>query len=231
MVIVQGTITQNYYLVLGVSRGADREKIKKAYRRVAKQYHPDVARNQESAKQFQEIREAYETLSDDAKRRQYDAELEREGSPLRVSNVSDIIQARTARLNRMEGLFSTSVDEFLEGFLPGFFDLDPHRIGEKDLYLEAILSPEEAATGGLYPIAVPVWEPCPRCGRSGFLDRFFCPLCNGYGRVRSKREFSLNMPPRVRHGTEVRVSLDGIGLPDIYVTVVVYIATDMRNFT
>ncbi|MBN2398571.1 MAG: DnaJ domain-containing protein [Deltaproteobacteria bacterium] len=220
---------QNHYLVLGVSREADREKIKKAYRRVAKQYHPDVTQNRESAKRFLEIKEAYETLSDETKRRQYDAELERERSPLRVINVPDIIQARTTRMERMENLFSSSVDEFLEGFLPGFFDVSPRRIGEKDLYLEAILSPDEAATGGLYPVTVPVWEPCPRCGRSGFLDRFFCPLCHGYGRVWTEREFSLNIPPRVRHGTEVRVSLEGIGLHNIYVTVVVYIATDMKN--
>lgn len=221
---------QNYYVVLGVSRGADREKIKKAYRRVAKQYHPDVAQNEESKERFLEIREAYETLSDETKRRQYDAELEREGSSLRVRHVPDIIRARTDRLDRMEDLFSSSVDEFLEGFLPGFFDVDPRRIGEKDLYFEAILSPEEAASGGLYPVTIPVWEPCPRCGRSGVWDHFFCPLCHGYGRVRSEREFSLHMPPQVRHGTEVRVSLEGIGLHNVYVTVVVYIAPNMRNF-
>jgi len=220
---------QNYYLVLGIGRRADREKIKKAYRRVAKQYHPDVTRNRESAKRFLEIKEAYETLSDETKRRQYDAELERERSPLRVINVPGIIRARTARLGRMEDLFSTSVDEFLEGFLPGFFDVDRRRIGGKDLYLEAILSPEEAAAGGLYPVTIPVWEPCPRCGRSGFADAFFCPLCHGYGRVHSEREFSLNIPPRVRHGTEVRVSLEDIGLHNVSVTVVVYVAPDMRN--
>jgi DnaJ-class molecular chaperone len=221
---------QNFYVVLGISRGADQEKIKRAYRRVAKQYHPDVAQNEESKERFLEISEAYETLSDETKRRQYDADLEREGSLFRVRNVPDTIRARRVRLDRMEDLFSSSVDEFLEGFLPGFFDVAPRRIGGKDLYLEAILSPEEAATGGLYPVTVPVWEPCPRCGRSGFLDRFFCPLCHGYGRVWSEREFSLNIPPQVRHGTEVRVSLEGIGLKNVYVTVVVYIAPDERIF-
>ena len=70
---------RDYYIVLGVGRGADRDKIHKAYRTVVKKYHPDVARNRENAGKFLEIREAYETLSDEEKRKQYDAELEREG--------------------------------------------------------------------------------------------------------------------------------------------------------
>jgi curved DNA-binding protein CbpA len=58
-------MAKDYYIVLGVSRGADIEKIKKAYRRVAKKYHPDVAQSEEGSEKFREIREAYETLVDD----------------------------------------------------------------------------------------------------------------------------------------------------------------------
>ncbi len=219
---------RNYYVVLGVGRGADRDKIQKAYRTVAKQYHPDVTRNEESAGKFLEIRDAYETLSDEAKRKQYDAELEREGSSLRIRHVPDIVQDRTARLDRIEDLFSSSVDEFLEGFLPGFFDLSG-RNREKDLYFEAILSTEEASHGGLYPVTIPVWEPCPRCGGSGLWDHFFCPRCNGYGRIRSERTFSLSIPPHVTNGTEIRLPLGDIGLNNAYVTVVVYVTPDVRN--
>ncbi|MQY57867.1 DnaJ domain-containing protein [bacterium] len=55
---------KDYYIVLGVGRDANLNKIKKAYRRVAKKYHPDIRRSQESAEKFHEIREAYETLGD-----------------------------------------------------------------------------------------------------------------------------------------------------------------------
>ncbi len=63
--------------------------------------------------------------------------------------------------------FFSRTDEFFEGFLPGFFDIDKRRIRDKDLYFEAILSPREATEGGLFPITVPVIESCPRCRKTG----------------------------------------------------------------
>jgi DnaJ-class molecular chaperone len=204
---------KDYYIVLGVSRGADIDKIKKAYRKVAKKYHPDVARSRESAEKFREIREAYEALADEERRRRYDEELAQRGSEIRISRVPEIIERRRSPLQDMERFFSRA-DEFFEGFLPGFFDIEKGRIRDKDLYFEAILSALEAAEGGLFPITVPVIEPCPRCGRTGFWEDFFCPVCSGYGRVRSEREFSLSIPPHVRHGTEIELSMEDIGMRD-----------------
>jgi DnaJ-class molecular chaperone len=213
---------EDYYIVLGVSRGADIDKIKKAYRRVAKKYHPDVARSRESAEKFREVRAAYETLADEERRRRYDEELAQRGSEIRISRVPEIIERRRSPLQDMERFFSRA-DEFFEGFLPGFFDIEKGRIRHKDLYFEAILSPREAVEGGLFPITVPVIEPCPRCGRTGFWEEFFCPVCSGYGRVQSEREFSLSIPPHVRHGTEIRLSMEDIGMRDTHLHVRVLI--------
>jgi DnaJ-class molecular chaperone len=58
----------------------------------------------------------------------------------------------------------------------------------------------------------------------------FCPTCNGYGRVRSEREFSLSMPPNVAHGTEIKLSLEDIGLRNVYLNVVIYIDPDLSDF-
>jgi molecular chaperone DnaJ len=213
-------MSKDYYVVLGVSRGADAHKIKKAYRTVAKRYHPDVSRSPESKQKFQQIREAYETLSDEGARKRYDEELSKQGSSLRITRVPQIIERRSSVFDEMDFVFS-HVDDFFSGFLPGFFHRG--RRTEKDLYLEAILSPGEAARGGLFPVTVPVIEPCTRCSARGMWEAFFCPVCAGYGRIRSEREFSLSIPPNVKHGTEIRVSMEDIGLKEAYLNLVVYI--------
>ena len=221
-------MSKNYYIVLGISKGADLKKIKRAYRTVAKKYHPDITRTKESAERFMEIREAYETLSDEAKRKRYDKELEKQGSALRISKVSEIIASRRSLFDEMDALFSRA-DDFFSGFLPGFFDRDRGRIRGKNLYFEAILSPKEAIEGGLFPLTVPVVEPCPRCGKTGFWEDFFCPVCSGYGRVQSEREFSLSIPPRVKHGTKIRLSMEDIGLRDVYLNVMVSIDPSLEE--
>jgi DnaJ-class molecular chaperone len=65
--------TRDYYRILGVDRHADQAAIKRAYRRLALQYHPDVARHKRSPARFLEIQEAYAVLSDPEKRSQYDS--------------------------------------------------------------------------------------------------------------------------------------------------------------
>jgi DnaJ-class molecular chaperone len=206
-------MVKNYYVTLGISRGADLHQIKKAYRKVAKKVHPDATHSEDSQR-FREIREAYETLTDEDTRRQHDARLQSEPAPVRISSVTDGIKHRRSMFNEIKR-FESFVDEFFEGFVPGFFHKERYRPPSKDLYYEVILSPSEAMHGGLFPISVPVIEVCPRCDQTGFWDSFYCSECNGHGYRQAQREFSLSIPPRTGHGTEATLSLEDIGLPDV----------------
>ena len=217
---------RDYYVILGISRGSDRKKIQKAYRTIVKKFHPDATGTQESSERFREIKEAYETLADEEKRKEYDEELAREGSALRITRVPEIVEKRASLFDGMEDFFS-SVDEFCSGFLPGFFHRELDR--NKSLYLELILTPLEASQGGLFPITVPVIEDCPRCSKAGLWEEFFCPLCRGYGRVRSKREFSLSVPPRVSHGAEITLSMEDIGLRGVELHITVLIDRSLED--
>ncbi|UCG12565.1 MAG: J domain-containing protein [Deltaproteobacteria bacterium] len=217
---------RNYYVILGVSPTADQQKIQKAYRTVVKKFHPDATGTRESAERFLEIKEAYETLTDEVRRKEYDEEFARRGSTLRITKVPEIVEKRTTLFDQMDDYFSL-VDEFYSGFLPGFFDRGLGR--GKSLYLELILTSREASQGGLFPVTVPVVEDCPRCGKAGLLGEFFCPVCRGYGRVQSNREFSLRVPPRVSHGAEIRLSMEDIGLRDVVLHVTVLIDRSLED--
>ena len=91
-----------------------------------------------------------------------------------------------------------------------------------------VLSPQEARNGRLFPIKVPVIEPCQKCLKSGIFEAFFCPVCFGYGRIKSEREFSLSIPTNVRHGTQKRISMEDIGLKNTYLNILVFIDTDLE---
>src|SRR5687767_15374239 len=66
------TMARDYYEILGVARGADKAEVKAAFRRLAREYHPDVSKHADADAKFKEINEAYEVLSDDQKRARYD---------------------------------------------------------------------------------------------------------------------------------------------------------------
>jgi DnaJ-class molecular chaperone len=215
-------MAKDYYIVLGVGRGASPGQIKEAYRRIAKQFHPDLAHSPAGADKFIEVKEAYDTLADAEKRHRYDDELRRQGSPLRVMRVPGIVRDRRKAYDEFAQVGSF-VDEFFGGLLPGFYPRPRFRSPEKDIYLEVVLSPRESREGGLFPIRFPVLESCPRCGRAGLVDEFFCPACFGRGSVSTEREFSLSIPPRTPSGTAVSLSLEDIGLRGVQLHVEVQV--------
>lgn len=163
---------RDYYEVLGVSRDASAEEIRKAYRRLARQYHPDVNKSPEAEARFKEINEAYEVLSDEEKRAAYD----RYGhAGPQVGGFGDM------------GGFADIFEDLFTGF--GMRTRAAQRGPRRgaDLRLDLTITFEEAAFGTEKELEIPRLETCPRCDGSGAepgTSPIRCPQCNGTGEVR-----------------------------------------------
>lgn len=213
---------EDYYIVLGIGRESNINKIKKAYRKAAQQYHPDVNHSDKTSERYRKIKDAYETLADAEKRKKYDIELARQQIPIRINRAPEIVRERTSYFDDMNSL-SSYIDDFFEGILPGLFTKKRFRTPSKDIFFEIILTPSEAREGGLFPIRFPVFEVCPQCRNTGYWGNYFCPVCFGYGRIKAEREFSLSIPPKINHGKQIKISLEDIGMKDGYLNLVVHI--------
>jgi molecular chaperone DnaJ len=168
---------RDYYEVLGVGRGAGQEEIKKSYRRLARQYHPDVNKSPEAEARFKEINEAYQVLSDERKREMYD----------RFGHAG----ARAGGFENVDFGFpdiSDIFDDLFAGF--GMRTGTAARRGPRrgaDLRYDLSLSFEEAIFGCDKALEIARLEPCPRCkgvGAEPGTQPIRCPQCNGTGEVR-----------------------------------------------
>jgi len=121
---------RDYYVVPGVRRGADLSKIKKAYRTVVKKYHPDTAESRPSSEKFLEAKQAYETMSDEKSRRQYDRELERRQSGLRISKAPEMVRQESSVYNEMDSLTS-AVEESIGACCRASFPIFSRKGGGK----------------------------------------------------------------------------------------------------
>jgi len=229
---------RDYYDVLGVSREADDQAIKSAYRKLAHQYHPDKNQgSKEAEERFKEASEAYQVLSDPEKRARYDRYGHTNGQfgedfPFGASNINDIFG-----------------DIFGEMFGGGRGRARARARGS-DLRYHLEIGFEEAAFGTTAQINIPrartcdtcrgsgakpgtgpracptcggtgevrltqgffsIARTCHQCGGSGrvIVDR--CPACGGAGAVREQAKLEVKIPPGVDTGTRVKVT--GAGEP------------------
>ena len=206
--------TKDFYATLGVSSSASQDEIKKAYRKLAKKFHPDANANDAKAgERFKEISEANNVLSDPAKRKQYD-EMRRLGA-FDGGGFGGFGGGRSARGAgaRGGGAQSINFEEFDIGGLGGLGDLFSSMFGggetrqtsrargtEKGQTVEANLDIpfRTAARGGKVPIELEVSEECSTCHGSGAAPGAqlkICPECNGRGVISfGQGGFAVNRP-------------------------------------
>jgi len=174
---------RDYYLVLGIPRGASPEQIKTAYRRSAKRLHPDTC-PEINAEAFRELAAAYETLSDEKKRRAYDTRL----SPAESSVAPQRVAVGRAAAPAAGACPVVPLDE-----VPAL------RGHPTVLEIEVRLPRGLARTGGRILLELPVEAACPRCA-GAFWEAFWCPLCGGLGAVKVPVKVPLDIAPGTADG-------------------------------
>lgn len=167
----------DYYEVLGISRDADTETIKTAFRRLARRYHPDISTEPDAEQRFKEIAEAYGVLSDPAKRASYDAQ----GSAgLGGATAEDL----------WGGIDFTDIFGSGAAAFGGLFErlFGPAAAGPprgQDVRLDLVISLDEVLTGGNHAVTIRRPGSCPQCAGTGSERGTAprrCPGCGGTGR-------------------------------------------------
>jgi molecular chaperone DnaJ len=232
---------RDLYEVLGVTREASQEEIKKAYRRLAREHHPDVNQgNPEAERRFKEINLAYQTLSDPARRRQYDL-FGGEGLTPDMfgfgSDIGDIFEAffggspfgrtrtgrRRTRARRGADLHTVLDLTFVEGAFGA----------RKEVRVESLKTCDRCGGNGSEPGTFPTRcsacggsgeisdvrrsvfgtvmtaHPCPTCGGTGEEISSPCTACRGAGRTPGAQTVTVEVPPGVVDGMDLRVEGGG----------------------
>ncbi len=192
-------MNKDYYTILGVSRTASEDEIKKAYRKLAHQFHPDKQGGNEA--KFKEVNEAYQVLSDPKKRSSYDSfgSAFNDGAyqGQEYADFSDIFGG--FRGGRAGG-FEDILEAFSEAMGGGYARPSYHEESKKgeDVYLETTLSKKDLGTTKVFEYSI--FEKCSTCEGNG-LEKGYkmvnCDTCGGTGQVRQQTRSAFGVFTRI----------------------------------
>lgn len=174
-----GTTVKDYYQILGVNKNASQDDIKKAYRRLARKYHPDLNPGDKTAEEkFKEINEAYAVLGDPEKRAEYD----RAGTTFE----------QFGGFEGFKGFDFREAFDFGDIFGDIFgtrFSAETHYARGEDISMGIELTLEEAFTGITKPITITRTINCDACGGTGAESSQACTSCKGTGKIQTSKGF------------------------------------------
>jgi molecular chaperone DnaJ len=214
---------KDYYQILGISRGADEKQIKKAYRQLARKYHPDVnPGNQAAEARFKQINEAYEVLSDPEKRKKYDKygdqwqhadEFARAGASQGRPQWKQYTRGGTQTAYDFEdmGDLGSVFDNLFRGFNVGGSGNAQQFTKPQSVQDNIEVTLEEAANGATRTFQLQTEEPCPACkgtGRTGPRGGA-CTNCRGIGRILKTKRIEVKIPKGVTDGSRIRLAGEG----------------------
>lgn len=216
---------KDYYKILGVPKGATEDEIRKAFRKLARQYHPDVAGNKAGAEdKFKEINEAYEVLSDAEKRRKYDTLGPNwksgdfrpppgqggrpRGGGARQQSAPDFEFQGTGFSDFFEQLFGSMRGHGGGGRSGGSAQEEFAEPGA-DVEADIMVTLEEASKGSIRNVSLRRSVPCGVCHGAGSVNGKACSNCQGHGSVERADSHKVKIPAGIREGQSLRVPGQG----------------------
>lgn len=205
---------KDYYKILGLSPDCSQEDIKKAYRKLARDSHPDSCGKDDSS-QFREVQEAYDVIGEKNKRNNYDKDRQTEHQQ------SQNVPTYSFRTQNTGFAYPFSFGNYFDQILNQFLSADPFYPISNNFknQMELILSPEEAKLGGIIPVDVSIHQLCPVCRGRGNNLFFFCDHCDGSGSVKKIIKIKLEVPPNVPNFSQFNFSIPGYGILNIVVLI------------
>ncbi len=217
----------DYYDILGVSREAKEDEIKRAFHKLALKYHPDRNKLPDAEEKFKEASEAYAVLSDPEKRQQYDARgfdgINKQYKQEDIFNQTKFRDVFTEFGFNPDDIFSRI---FRGNF--GFQQEQPVSPRGRDLEAQIEITLEQAAFGTELEVTLPRAKRCSSCGGSGVQlgsRSEVCPKCNGNGLVETRVKLKVKVPRGIDNGDRLALRGQGDDGPnggppgDFYVTI------------
>jgi molecular chaperone DnaJ len=201
------------YEVLGVSPAATTAELRRAYRRLALQYHPDRAGPQ-SAPRFAQIAEAYRMLADPTARTAYDAHrFERaHRQPQSADDLRDDGRGWSFSSSNWSASFRRGIIDLLSRVSGPLETLVAAGVAavDGDGIVELRLSATEAASGGTAVVTMSLAVPCPTCGGIARRGGVWCRRCEYAGEITAPTKIRIQIPPAARHGA-ITVGISDVG--------------------
>ncbi len=224
---------KNLYAILGIQPSADKDTIKDAYRTLAKKYHPDTNKgNKASEKRFKEVKEAYDILSDDKKRKDYDKANNYNQPEKPKQNYSQANQAKQAynkqsappprqkkeepkkqpeqkKQTSQEKPFAETFSKFVNDVFSPKQDTQKKPIKGNDINIDLTISIPESQNGTVRRVNVLHTECCPLCKGKKFINGAKCQKCDGNGEISTQKTILVKIPPQIKQGEKIMLKNEG----------------------
>ena len=222
-------MAKSYFAILGISPNATGDEIRSAYRRLAKEFHPDHYEG--SSQRFRDIQEAYSVLGNHRRRQKYAQRIRKASikTPLKPwthpepeplipaqgpADIGDISPVRSFQS------FTPSLDEIFDWLWRNFSDLtQPKSARVQNLTLEVPITPDQARRGGNARVMVPARAVCPTCRGQGGVGFYECARCAGEGVMSGEMPISVSFPAGLTKDHAVMIPLDRFGIRNVHLTV------------